>query len=42
MIQVHWLLARGAVQEVEYDSGRGPLVLNNLLDAIDMKNVAAT
>ena len=42
MIKLHSLLAVRAIHKCEYDSWRGPLVLQNRLDAVDVIDVATT
>ena len=41
VIQLHGLLARGAIHEGEDDARRGPLVRDYLLDAFEVENVPA-
>ena len=40
MIQLHRLLARRAIHEGEYDTGRGPLGGNYLLDTLYMEDMS--
>ena len=42
VVQLHRLLARGAIHEGEDNSRRGPLIYDNLLNAFNVEHVPTT